>query len=292
MPPDFNDVMGAWGILLAHHKHYSRLEYDTWVFEDSVNILRREIELGNMEESMDRVVAKLKFQDELLKDTKKPAREQKGEYGLEEQEDYVENHGMPDLTNEFEMEDLNQNIIDPLLLNQPIFPGATIADRLLFSRAEKFVATMKIEQKSEHALQMMEFAKDEFEFDSINERSKPSTHVQNFYNSYIKLGEDQRKTFDIVAAHILGQQCVKTTENPTGQLRMVVSGEGGSGKSHLIDCIVLYSRIHYGYDHTLHGPVLVVAPTGMAANNINGSTIDSACYTYKYNAEMKTNLLF
>ena len=144
---------------------------------------------------------------------------------------------------------------------------------------------MQIEQKSEHALQMMEFAKDEFEFDSINERSKPSTHVQNFYNSYIKLGEDQRKTFDIVAAHILGQQCVKTTENPTGQLRMVVSGEGGSGKSHLIDCIVLYSIIHYGYDHTLHGPVLVVAPTGMAANNINGSTIDSACYTYKYNAE-------
>ena len=285
MPPDFNDVMGAWGILLAHHKHFNRLEYDTWVFEDSVSILRREIDLGNMEDSMNRVVSKLKFQEEILKDTKKPSREEKGEYDLQEHEDFVENQGKPELENEFEMEDLNQSFIDPLLLNQPIFPGAKIADRLLFSQAEKFIATIKLDQKAARSLKMLEFVKDGSDFDSINERLKPSTHVQDFYNSYIKLGNDQRTTFDIIAAHLLEQQCVKTTDNPTGQLRMIVSGEGGSGKSHLIDLIVLFSRIHYGFDHTPRGPVLVVAPTGMAANNVNGSTIHSACYTYKFNAE-------
>ena len=177
MPPDFNDVMGAWGILLAHHKHFNRLENDTWVFEDSVSILRREIDLGNMEDSMNRVVSKLKFQEEILKDTKKPSREEKGEYELQEHEDFVENQGKPELENEFEMEDLNQSFIDPLLLNQPIFPGAKIADRLLFSQAEKFIATIKLDQKAARSLKMLEFVKDGSDFDSINERLKPSTHV-------------------------------------------------------------------------------------------------------------------
>ena len=292
MPPDFNDTMGAWGILLGHHKHYKREEYNSWSFENSVAILRKEIELGNMEESMTRVVAKLKSQEEFLSDTQDPSQERTYQTGNDDDDLFPENVGKSKIHEGFEMEDLNGSIIDPLLLNQPIFPGATIADRMIFNQAENFIKTIKLQHQAENSLKLMEFVKDGFGSDSINHRACASTHLLEFYNSYMELGNDQRDSFNIVAAHLTEQLCVKTPLNPTGQLRMIISGEGGTGKSKLIDILRLYGRMYYGYDHTFHGPVLVVAPTGMAANNVNGATVDSACYTWKYTANNENDVKF
>ncbi|CAG8683860.1 9357_t:CDS:1, partial [Cetraspora pellucida] len=60
-------------------------------------------------------------------------------------------------------------------------------------------------------------------------------------------------------------------------LRLIIMGTAGTGKSHLIkiirDCLQEMARI---YNVNTQSPVLVFAPTGVAAFNIHGTTIHSA----------------
>ena len=62
----------------------------------------------------------------------------------------------------------------------------------------------------------------------------------------------------------------------TDQLLMAISGEAGTGKSYVAKAIYLCSKLRFGKTNTQIGPVLVVAPTGTAAYNINGFTWQSA----------------
>ena len=70
------------------------------------------------------------------------------------------------------------------------------------------------------------------------------------------------------------------------QLKMIVTGSGGTGKSFLIQNIVNYAR-HYYADNAggKYGPVLVTAYTGAAAYNVNGVTLHSAFKLKKTNKE-------
>ena len=67
----------------------------------------------------------------------------------------------------------------------------------------------------------------------------------------------QLTTYIIVKAHL--------EDNNTTPLRMIVSGTAGTGKSYLIHCLRLL----------LQAKVRVVAPTGVAAFNIDGHTLHS-----------------
>jgi hypothetical protein len=53
------------------------------------------------------------------------------------------------------------------------------------------------------------------------------------------------------------------------QLKLIVTGAGGTGKSFLIHTIVKYSNYYFGSSKS----TLVMAPTGVAAYNIGGTTI-------------------
>lgn len=86
---------------------------------------------------------------------------------------------------------------------------------------------------------------------------------------------ERREAFHLVAAHLLEDECVRTEQNPDGQLLTFFSGEGGTGKSHLIQTIVHFARTLYGYDNSINGPVAITAPTGIAAHNIGGKTCQS-----------------
>jgi hypothetical protein len=59
------------------------------------------------------------------------------------------------------------------------------------------------------------------------------------------------------------------------QLLMFVSGEGGTGKSHLIKIVDEYANITYGWCKGRYGRVIKWAPTGAAAFNIGGITWQS-----------------
>ena len=59
--------------------------------------------------------------------------------------------------------------------------------------------------------------------------------------------------------------------NNTTQLVLFLSGEGGTGKSKVIEAVVHFTRKYYG-------PIIVTAPSCTSSNNINGFTYHSECY--------------
>lgn len=59
------------------------------------------------------------------------------------------------------------------------------------------------------------------------------------------------------------------------QLLMTISGEAGTGKSYITQAIRLFTKIRFGKTNSAIGPILVVAPTGSAAYNVNGYTWQS-----------------
>lgn len=73
------------------------------------------------------------------------------------------------------------------------------------------------------------------------------------------LQRKQLATYNLVKHH-------SETNDPT-PLRIIVSGTAGTGKSYLIQCLRLL----------LHNKVHVVAPTGVAAYNVDGNTLHSFC---------------
>ena len=59
------------------------------------------------------------------------------------------------------------------------------------------------------------------------------------------------------------------------QLRVFLSGEGGTGKSKVLKLVMEFARLHYGRTEGLHGPVLAMGPTGPSSHNIKGFTYHS-----------------
>ena len=75
----------------------------------------------------------------------------------------------------------------------------------------------------------------------------------------------QLKAYNIVKTYL-------TTD--TKQLGLFLTGEGGTGKSKVIEAIVRFSHNCFG---KTDGPIIVTAPTGTSSNNINGFTYHSVC---------------
>jgi hypothetical protein len=82
------------------------------------------------------------------------------------------------------------------------------------------------------------------------------------------LNREQRRAYDRTQQHVTGMS--------GQQMIMFVSGEGGTGKSRLIQSVTLMTQILVGKTEGTWGPVLKTAPTGGAAHNIGGSTWHSA----------------
>ena len=74
----------------------------------------------------------------------------------------------------------------------------------------------------------------------------------------------QKRAYDKAVSHISGT-------NPA-PLFMCISGEGGTGKSFIIALISKFTRSRYGKQLGLYGAVAVMAPTGCAANLVEGQT--------------------
>lgn len=76
------------------------------------------------------------------------------------------------------------------------------------------------------------------------------------------LNDEQSRTYQIIASHVLSRN--------SPQLRMLVHGMAGTGKSQVIKCVINLFE-HIGERHALS----VLAPTGSAAALIGGSTYHS-----------------
>lgn len=89
-----------------------------------------------------------------------------------------------------------------------------------------------------------------------------------------QLGPDQRAVYDHLRVHIRATQAAaRENAEPPVPLLMFVTGGAGTGKSFLIaQMSELIIRAH----PSLATPVLLLAPTGVAAFNIGGSTLHTA----------------
>ena len=76
----------------------------------------------------------------------------------------------------------------------------------------------------------------------------------------------------------LQHSCLKTifqyliSSDKSNRLRMFLTGEGGTGKSEIIKYATEFGRLYFGKQRGIYGPVLNLAQTGTAANNIDGYT--------------------
>jgi ATP-dependent DNA helicase PIF1 len=86
-------------------------------------------------------------------------------------------------------------------------------------------------------------------------------HNDDLFNMYVNLNSDQKRIVDRLVSGI----CERNE-----QVLLVVSGPGGTGKSRVIHVM---SRMICGKLKSDLPPVIVSAPTGLAAFNIGGSTI-------------------
>lgn len=99
-----------------------------------------------------------------------------------------------------------------------------------------------------------------------SEDELPNSRVmttEQFEAATASLNAGQKEVFEYVTAKL------SKTKMP---LRLFISGVGGTGKSYLINTIKQYCRRELEEDEDSPS-VIVVAPTGIAAFNVNGSTI-------------------
>lgn len=89
---------------------------------------------------------------------------------------------------------------------------------------------------------------------------------------------EQLDAYNTITKYVIG-------DNPQ-QMLMFVSGEGGTGKSYLIEVIVEFARLTYGKQKGIYGPVIIITPTGAAASVVGGFTWQ-AIYGKGYSKKQK-----
>ena len=141
VPMDETNTLSAWFSLIAHHKHYNLQSYNKWSdeFENSVKTLQIELENGNMETSMDKVVSKSKFQQELLSKHKSEVFESKTVINDsdEESNDYELEFDAIYLTNS------EKNPCDVILIGEKNYESTYVVSVNKFMEAFNFIKIRK-----------------------------------------------------------------------------------------------------------------------------------------------------
>ena len=110
---------------------------------------------------------------------------------------------------------------------------------------------------------------------------QPCSITDDFFRSMVRsLNKKQRMAYDIVLGW--SRKKIKSLSVPgkkdVDPLRLFITGDAGTGKSHLIKTIFhsILRTFKHGNDDPDKPSVLLTAPTGVAAINIDGTTINSA----------------
>ena len=117
------------------------------------------------------------------------------------------------------------------------------------------------------------------EFEENNKKSTLRTE-EDLQERVALLNKDQRHVYNMVTAHLshvlqhIYGKCDTVSCKKVEPLYLFCSGPGGTGKTFLLEAIVGYMYV----ETQLRGRVcdsILCAPSGLAASNINGSTIHS-----------------
>jgi len=114
------------------------------------------------------------------------------------------------------------------------------------------------------AVNNIETAMHELKEANANATRQDKNNYENLADAYESLNVDQKRIVDRVVNHV----CSKDSA-----IRLIVSGQGGTGKSRVIDVL---NRLICSKDSSSTISAIVAAPTGLSAFNINGVTIHKA----------------
>ena len=171
-----------------------------------------------------------------------------------------------------EAENYDYKNLDNFSGSIPLSNGVYRVSNNNFTEALNFIKNLIANAQKERQLELAQFQRNSESNEVISDI--PATLLSNFQTKFQRLGSAQKEAFCVVSAHVLKDPCTITETNSTGQLRFHLGGAAGTGKSALIEAIVLYCRLHYGHDGSVYGPILVLAPTGIASFNIKGKLIN------------------
>ena len=155
---------------------------------------------------------------------------------------------------------------------------------------DKMMSTQRSNAKHKHQIQLHEEATD-CVFSSFSHILNNNTTRKIYpYENHEKrladltslvqtLNAKQKISFDIIVKHF-------TSDDPSHQLGMFLTGEGGTGKSKVIEYAIEFSRLYFGRQRGHYGPGLAVAQTGTASSNIGGFTWQSVTNKNGINTEM------
>jgi hypothetical protein len=94
-----------------------------------------------------------------------------------------------------------------------------------------------------------------------------------------KLSHCQRNALTIMTSYISGsamlEEVNRSRQLPHAQLRMLLTGEAGVGKSHVVKLITMFTKLSFPDQGNLYGPILLCAPYSIAAHAIQGRTVHS-----------------
>ncbi|KAG1876994.1 hypothetical protein C8R48DRAFT_559460, partial [Suillus tomentosus] len=101
-----------------------------------------------------------------------------------------------------------------------------------------------------------------------SDRRSPHEVVQEIGTQF-NLNEAQWQAFSVITRHFIRHHVDKVPmDNHDGRLTMLMTGPGGTGKTHVVKAVQAVMR-HYGCAHLIR----FLAPTGSAASLINGMTV-------------------
>jgi hypothetical protein len=296
---DENCPKSCYAMLLAHRKHYNNVD-ELGDPSNSIFMLRESVENNLMCSSYEILLHKQRRQERILNDIRTKQSEldankkaSKRVLQLSFDEDNERNairRGADDSSSAESR--LHRPISDPFtyLTGFAHAEQCVLVDKSVFMEAANYVKKIKDCHDKSTRQELSEFLPGEDDRHSLQNPTCRFTKSMNksltkFTSSFAALNAKQKACFHIVAAHLNNDPSCKTEQNVSGQLRLLLSGPAGTGKTFLIHCIFAYSQLKFPYDGSRFGPVLKLAPTGVAAHNIYGNTIDSVMQFWSFSSQ-------
>ena len=304
--PDVETNKGAWSLLMLHSHHYENLS-KIGNPANAVENLREKLIFDTNNDSKQLCPSFYSCMESYAKQSHISSKHhcnqdelEEAELGDEEdlfnnQENYdddcesvhndEEEFGHQEQSSTTDLETEQENINSGIIKNLPTHMNISLLGKdvifgseTIMQKAQQYITNLnKVHAESKDHNKHVRECSEDFDSHCINK-----TSLDKLKQMTESLTVDQLKAFRIITSHLTSHtSCSTEVLNSKGQLiqssqlKMILSGAGGVGKSFLIATVDLWCKLYFGKSSSLLGPVLIVAPTGKAALNVKGRTVDS-----------------
>jgi hypothetical protein len=265
IPVDNNDESSAYSTLLLHTPwSYDGEAQITNTNTSAVDILANLIQLNHLPEYVLPMLVRQAASTFRTTNQTIP-QQQAQDYDIQDDLSEDEHYEMPQMSTVNENND-NSSILQIQISNTDEVRCnistnlSTYYKNFIKNAEDNFMAKIRLDNQ----ISQNDHSTNNSAFNGIHNVSNYDERVQQLAADIQKLTVGQKRAYDKAISHLSGA-------NPT-PLFMFISGEGGTGKSFIIALIREFTRLRYGKQLGLFGSVATMAPTGCAANLVEGQT--------------------